>query len=124
MLAVCGSLAAGGRGSCARCATQRKIPRAFGLLGSSCGQSSRWRRGSHVASFDREYLREIDESQGVKELYTLLVRNPHHPPALLCYEANPSQCHRRLAGLQLLDESPSEFEVVDINVSLGLDSRR
>jgi uncharacterized protein (DUF488 family) len=38
------------------------------------------------------------------------------PSALLCYEADPAQCHRRILTDRLADER--SFEVVDLRIPL------
>lgn len=73
-----------------------------------------------IDDFRREYLGELRVGGGVEALRDFLREHASERVALLCWEADPNQCHRRMLLDKLLKEHPGEFSTLDINESVRL----
>jgi uncharacterized protein (DUF488 family) len=74
----------------------------------------RWYFRNHREAEGREAFREHVEATAAGELDTLAAELDAAPAtALLCLEADPAGCHRRVVAEQLLRRRP-ELEVIDL----------
>ncbi|HEY2708766.1 MAG TPA: DUF488 domain-containing protein [Caulobacteraceae bacterium] len=69
-------------------------------------------RAGRVAEMETIYAAHLAEPQAQLELAKALEIAREQPAALLCYEANPAHCHRRIVAGKLSEAA--EFEVEDL----------
>ena len=76
------------------------------------------RQAAHAGRTDEMhaiYEAHLAEPEAVTALRDLAELAAERPSALLCYEADPAQCHRRILTDRLADQG---FEAVDLRIPL------
>lgn len=69
-------------------------------------------RAGHVAEMERIYAAHLAEPEAQLQLAEALGIATDRPSALLCYEADPAHCHRRIVAGRLTEAA--RFEVEDL----------
>jgi uncharacterized protein (DUF488 family) len=67
-------------------------------------------RAGRVAEMEKIYQAHLAEPEAQLQLATALDIAKQRPAALLCYEANPEHCHRRIVAGRLAQAATFEIE--------------